>query len=47
MKDKLDTGAIAEIVGFLSLVIGVGSFSIGAAAIVGGVLLIVFGGVKQ
>lgn len=47
VERKIDAGAIAEVVGFVALVVGVAGYDWRAAAVVAGVLLIVFGAVKQ
>jgi len=44
---KIDVGSVAEIVGFFLLIGGVSAFSVPLSAIVAGVLLIVFGGIRQ
>ncbi len=42
-KLKVSLSTFLELTGFISLVIGVGSFSIGLSAIVAGILLITAG----
>jgi membrane-bound ClpP family serine protease len=47
VERKIDGGAVAEVVGFVALVVGVAGYDWRAAAVVAGVILIAFGAVKQ